>query len=156
MNVNAVSIFPTKLSNAQKSDKWSESFRLCILEEDCDKLLDSSRLPAGVIIREWFFEGQSTAPATRRPASTSQATSFLPDVSAAPSANRQQTHAESLHVNDNYDNDNTMLVDNTGVGLSNPKSVNPAVDSHIDAGGALLSDHSDTDCEILKLCHGMC
>jgi hypothetical protein len=129
MNINIVSIYPTKLSKTRNLDRWSGAFRLCILEKDRDKLLDSSRLPAGIAIREWFFKGQTAAPATLH-ASSLQVTSLL---HGAPSADQQQIHAELMHVNTNDDNENAM-------------SGKTGADLHIDAEGMLLSDPSNLHC----------
>ena len=142
MNVNVVSIFPTRLSKTQNSDRWSGAFRFCILEEDSGKLLDSSRLPAGIVIREWFFKGQSTAPATRHPASSSQATSLISGAATALSVD-QQPGQDRVTANASSDEENAMLIDNLSTGACNAKHAQSGVDSNVDAVGLLLTDSSD-------------
>ena len=59
MNIHVLLIFPAKSINIT-----SATFRVCIPNVDIDKLQDSSTLPAGIVVREWFFKSASSAAET--------------------------------------------------------------------------------------------
>jgi hypothetical protein len=59
MDIEILSIFPAK--TARNDNNASKAFRVCIPALDKNKLLDTTKLPYGVVVREWFFKS-SDAP----------------------------------------------------------------------------------------------
>ena len=58
MDITVLSIFAVKPAMRNLN---SAAFRVCIPTSDKSKLLDTSLLPEGIIVRDWFFKGNSTA-----------------------------------------------------------------------------------------------
>lgn len=63
MNVTVLTIFPV---NPTKWNENSAAFRVCIPTADTQKLLDTTLLPDGIIVREWFFKGKHPEPKGRQ------------------------------------------------------------------------------------------
>ena len=81
MNVHVVSCFEVEprrrrstrgvIDEVSDDDRHSsKAFRLCIHQDDCDKLLDPSKWPAYVRISEWFFKPPGQQRAGRQRVST--------------------------------------------------------------------------------------
>ena len=64
LDVNVISIFDAKPPN---SNLDSVAFRICVPESDAYKFWDTSCLPAGIVIREWFFKNGSNPSASCSP-----------------------------------------------------------------------------------------
>jgi hypothetical protein len=66
MHVRVHSCFETQPRRSAKQRQRGEvpddrkAFRLCILQEDRDNLLDPDNWPANITVSSWFFKGQST------------------------------------------------------------------------------------------------
>lgn len=60
MSVRVISCYPVK-SRHRRSDVEGvetnrQAFRLCIVSDDCNRLLDAEKWPKHIVISEWFFK----------------------------------------------------------------------------------------------------
>ena len=61
--ITVISCFEVKPRHRRSESDWSDrkAFRLCINYDQRDKLLDPSRWPDSVVVRDWFFKSQQPA-----------------------------------------------------------------------------------------------
>jgi len=56
MEVTVLSIFAIKPPNRRHDENTSIAFRVCIPQLESTKLCDVSKLPGGIIVKEWYFK----------------------------------------------------------------------------------------------------
>lgn len=64
LDIDVISIFYAK---PPRGNADSAAFRICVRESDARKFCDTSRLPAGIVIREWYFKNSTNHPAAASP-----------------------------------------------------------------------------------------
>ena len=102
MSVRVISCYETKPRRTMRQRRNNEfpddrkAFRLCIIKEDRNQLLDADNWPTNITVSSWFFKGQSAPTANVR---QSVSETDDPDKTVLLSAIENDGHVSSLNNN---------------------------------------------------------
>jgi len=116
LSVHVISCFETKprRRRGQETPTDRRAFRLCIYDDDRDRLLDSASWPDSVLLSEWFFKGRDNE-TKRNPAGDKMpATTAVTCTTSSTRSNTQQPpKPASVVARIHIENEDTILVTNT-------------------------------------------